>query len=65
MAGKVTKGQKELVRGNAMELVKQGQITLKEAAVRIKVSYRQAKGMYRRYGEGGAALIHRNQGTEG
>jgi transposase len=63
MAGKLTMGQKELVRGKVMEMVKQGQLTLKEAAVRIKVSYRQAKRIYRRYGEGGdAALIHRNQG---
>ena len=62
---KLLMGQKEIVRGKVMEMVKERQISLKEAAIRIKVCYRQAKRIYRRYQEGGdAALIHRNRGKK-
>jgi hypothetical protein len=46
-----------------MELVKQGQKTLKAASLELAMSYRQAKRVYQRYLEGGdEALIHGNMG---
>jgi transposase len=43
--------------------VSEDQLTLKEAAKRLKVSYRQAKRIYRRYKEAGdAGLIHGRRG---
>jgi len=46
-----------------MEQVVQKQLSLKEAALKMKVSYRQAKRIYRRYlQEGGQGLLHRSQG---
>jgi transposase len=58
MAGKLPMGQKELLRGKVLEQVKTGPLTLKEAALRLKISYRQAKRLYRAYREkGDAALI--------
>jgi transposase len=46
-----------------MEMVKQGQKTLKAASPELGMSYRQAKRVYRRYPEGGDdALIHGNTG---
>jgi hypothetical protein len=46
-----------------MEMVKQGQKTLKAASVELGMSYRQGKRVYRRYLEGGdEALIHGNTG---
>ncbi len=63
MAGKLAMGQKELVRAKVMEQVVQKELSLKEAAVKLKVSYRQAKRIYRRYlEEGDEGLLHRNQG---
>lgn len=63
MAGRLPMGQKELLRGKLMEMVKEKQVTLKEAAVRLRISYRQAKRIYRTYKSGGdAALIHGNYG---
>jgi hypothetical protein len=59
MAGKLPMGQKELLRGKVLEQVKTGPLTLKEAAVRLKISYRQAKRLYRACRDkGDAALIH-------
>jgi hypothetical protein len=56
-------GQKELLRGKLMEMVKQGKKTLKSASVELKITYRQAKRIYRAYQEGGdGALIHGNTG---
>jgi transposase len=56
-------GSKDLVRGKVMEMVLQGQKSLGEAAIVLKVSYRQAKRIYRRYRtEGEAGLIHGNVG---
>ena len=43
MPGKLTMGQKELLRGKVMEQVVQGQLSLKAAAEKLKVSYQQAK----------------------
>ncbi len=63
MAGKLAMGQKELIRAKVMEQVAQKELSLKEAAVKLKVSYRQAKRIYRRYlEEGDEVFLHRNQG---
>jgi transposase len=63
MVGKLPMGQKELLRGKIMEQVKTGPLTLKEAALRLKIRYRQSKRLYRAYREkGDAALIHGNTG---
>jgi hypothetical protein len=56
-------GQKELLRGKVMELVKQGKMALKTAAVELKVMRRQGKRIYAAYQRGGdEALIHGNVG---
>jgi len=61
MAGKLLMGQKELLRAKFMEMVKQKQKTLKEASLFLKVSYRQAKRIYKSYIEkGDKGLIHGN-----
>lgn len=63
MAGKLPMGQKELIRAKVMEQVVQKELSLKEAALKMKVSYRQAKRIYKRYlQEGDRGLLHRNQG---
>jgi transposase len=63
MPGKLTMGTKEMMRAKLLEMVKEKQITLKEASIRLHISYRQAKRIYARYREGGdEGLIHRNQG---
>jgi hypothetical protein len=49
MAGRLPMGQKELMRGKMMEMVSQKKSTLKEAALVLKVSYRQAKRIYADY----------------
>jgi hypothetical protein len=46
-----------------MEMVKQGQKTLKAASLELGISYRQGKRVYQRYLSGGdEALVHRNKG---
>lgn len=63
MAGKLPMGTKELLRAKLMEMVKAGQIKLREAAARMKVSERQAKRIWARYQtHGDAGLLHGNQG---
>lgn len=63
MAGKLPMGQKELLRAKVMEMVKEKQKKLKDAALILKISYRQAKRIYKRYcNEGDKGLIHRNTG---
>ena len=63
MAGKLPMGQKELIRVKVMEMVKEGQKNLASAAVLLKVSYRQAKRIYKRYRErGDVGIIHGNCG---
>jgi transposase len=58
-------GQKELLRGKIMEMVKRGELTIKSAAKELKVSYRQGRRIYATYCDGGdAALIHGNVGKE-
>jgi|AMWB02.1.fsa_nt_gi transposase len=63
MAGKLPMGQKDLLRAKILEMVKEEKMSLREASVRLKVSYRQAKRLYSRYkAEGDRGLIHRTQG---
>jgi transposase len=63
MAGKLPMGKKELLRGKIMEMVTRGQLTLKEGARQLKISYRQGKRIYAAYKTAGdSALIHGNQG---
>ena len=54
---------KELRRGEVLSRVKRGELKLVEAAELLEVSYRQAKRLKKRYGEGGSkALVHGNVG---
>lgn len=63
MASKLLMGSKELVRAKLMERVKEGQLSVREVAARLKVSERQAKRIWARYRERGeAGLLHGNQG---
>lgn len=56
-------GRKERLRSKVMEQVVQKQITLKDAAIKIGVGYRQAKRILKRYREDGdAGLVHKNTG---
>jgi transposase len=56
-------GTKELTRGKIMAMVADKQITLKEAASRLGISYRQAKRIKSAYKENGdAGLLHGNHG---
>jgi transposase len=65
MAGKLPMGTKELMRIKILEMVNQGVLTLKEASVKLKLSYRQTKRIYGRYKkEGDKGLLHRGQGRE-
>ena len=63
MAGRLPMGQKELLRVKVLEMVRQGQLTLKAASVMLRVSYRQSKRLYSTFRkEGDAGLIHGNYG---
>jgi transposase len=63
MAGRLPMGQKELLRGKVMELVKWGQLTIRAAAKELKVRYRQGRRIYAAYrAEGDKGLIHGNAG---
>ena len=54
---------KELRRGEVLGRVKRGELKVTEAAELLDVSYRQAKRLKKRYGEGGRqALVHGNVG---
>ncbi len=44
---------KEVRRGEVLSRVKRGELKLTEAAELLDVSYRQAKRLKKRYGEGG------------
>jgi transposase len=55
--------RKEFNRGAVFARVERGELTLKEAVPLLKVSYRQAKRLYKRYRtEGPAGLVHRSVG---
>jgi hypothetical protein len=63
MAGKLPMGQKDLLRGKVLEMVKERRMSLTEGAIKLKVSYRHAKRLYARYkGEGDRGLVHRAVG---
>jgi len=65
MAGRLPMGQKELLRCKALEMVKQGKMTLKAATTMLRVSYRQGIRLYAAYRkEGDAGLIHGNYGKK-
>jgi transposase len=55
--------RKEFDRGAVFARVQRGELTLKEAAPLLKISYRQAKRLYKRFRtEGPAGLVHRSVG---
>ena len=55
--------RKEFDRGAVFMRVERGELTLSEAAPLLRISYRQAKRLYKRYrAEGPAGLVHRNVG---
>ena len=54
---------KELRRSEVLSRVRRGEWKLSEAAVRLEISYRQAKRLWSRYRKGGAkTLVHGNVG---
>jgi transposase len=53
--------RKEFDRGAVFERVERGQLSLKDAAALLKISYRQAKRLYTRFRtEGPGELVHRS-----
>ena len=55
--------RRELQRGGVLARVKAGDLRIKDAAELMRVSYRQAKRLWKRYRAGGAAgLKHGNAG---
>lgn len=63
MGDKWIMSKKELERKTIIEAVESGRLQLTDAAVRMKVSYRQAKRIWRRYREEkDAGLCHRGRG---
>ena len=65
MAGRLPMGQKELLRGKILEMVRQGKMTLKAAVKMLRVSYRQGIRLYATYLEkGDEGLIHGNRGKQ-
>lgn len=60
---RLTMSRKERRRYVEMEAVKGGKLSLREAAERLGVSYRQARRIWRRFEEKGeAGLVHRGRG---
>jgi transposase len=63
MEDKVIMSRKELKRKGVMELVRQGHISVREAGVKLELSYRQTKRVWKRYREqGDGGLVHRARG---
>lgn len=63
MGDLLSMSKKELRRKSILDLVKLGQITQKDAAKRLYLSYRQTKRIYQLYlKEGDAGLIHKSRG---
>jgi len=61
--GRTALSKRELQRGGVLARVKAGELRLTNAAVLMRVSYRQAKRLWKRYRAGGAAsLKHANAG---
>jgi transposase len=60
---KVLMSQRQLHRFRVVGFVESGRITLKEAAAKMGVSYRQAKRIWKRVrGKGAQGLLHGNAG---
>jgi transposase len=63
--GHLVMSDKERLRKAIFEMVKQGKITLGQAAKQCEISYRQAKRAYRSYKEkGDAGLAHQSRGQQ-
>lgn len=63
MMKRIALSQKEFHRAQVLEMVRQGHLTLAEAAQYLKVSVRQLRRIHSRYQEQGAAgLIRGNRG---
>lgn len=55
--------KKELRRKSILDMVKNNQISIKDASSRLSISYRQMRRIYKRYREeGDAGLVHKNRG---
>ena len=65
MEGHLLMSRKELHRKTVLEMVQNGHITLREAAHRLKLSYRHLLRIYHRFGsEGDQGLVHRGRGKQ-
>lgn len=63
MEEKLNMGKKERTRGKILAMVVERQITLKQAAKKMQVCYRQAKRIHKRYLEqGDKGLLHKSLG---
>ena len=63
--GRTALSKRELQRGEILARVKAEELPLKDAAAVMKVSYRQAKRLWKRYRAGGAAALkHGNAGRK-
>ncbi len=63
MEGKVLMSQEELRRARLLEHAVEGKTSLREVAVALGISYRQARRLKKRYVQGGPArLVHGNRG---
>src|SRR5689334_2302872 len=61
--GRTALSRRELQRAGVLARVKSGDLCVKDAAELMRISYRQAKRLWRRYQAGGAAsLKHGNAG---
>src|SRR5712692_7533942 len=55
--GRTALSKRELQRGGVLARVKAGELRLKDAAVVMKTSYRNAKRLWKKYQAGGAAAL--------
>jgi len=63
MGGHLLMSAKERRRKVEFEGVREGRLTLKEAAAKLDISYRQCRRAYKRFSqEGDAGLVHRRRG---
>jgi helix-turn-helix protein len=63
MGGRTEMSRRELGRVEVLARVKSRQLRVVDATVLLGVCYREAKRLWKRYGEGGAAsLKHRSAG---
>jgi transposase len=63
MGGHLLMSEKERIRKVIFEGVKEGRLSVREASVRLGISYRQGKRIYRRFRrKGDAGLVHKGRG---